>query len=155
MKNDPLISIGYMAKRTGVAVSAIRYYESQKLIPAVRNQSGHRLFPRSAIRRLSFILIAQQLGYSLEQIKIALNKLPDKRTPTKADWDKLATSFSRDLEKKIEQLQNLHDSLSACIGCGCLSLQSCKLYNPDDKMGKQGAGARYLLGDEVEPGFRS
>ncbi|MBE9565085.1 MAG: redox-sensitive transcriptional activator SoxR [Proteobacteria bacterium] len=148
MKNDPLVSIGFMASRTGVAVSAIRYYESENLIPAVRSPSGQRLFPRSAIRRVSFILISQQLGYSLEQIKAALNKLPDNRTPTKADWDKLATSFSRDLDERIQKLQNLRDSLSGCIGCGCLSLQRCRLYNPDDKINKRGAGARYLLGDD-------
>lgn len=149
MKKDPLVSIGFMAKRTGVAVSAIRYYESQQLIPAVRSASGQRLFPRSAIRRVSFILISQQLGYSLEQIKTILSQLPDNRTPTRADWDKLARSFSRDINNKINQLQNLRDSLSGCIGCGCLSLQRCKLYNPDDKINQRGAGARFLLGDEI------
>lgn len=149
MKNDPLISIGTMASRTGVAVSAIRYYESENLIPAVRSPSGQRLFPRSALRRVSFILIAQQLGYTLVEIKTALNKLPGSRTPTKADWDKLAKSFSRDLDTKILQLQNLRESLAGCIGCGCLSLKRCKLYNPDDKISKNGAGPRYLLGDDA------
>lgn len=149
MKNDPLISIGTMASRTGVAVSAIRYYESEKLIPAIRSVSGQRLFPRSAIRRVSFILIAQQLGYTLIEIKLALNKLPDNRTPTKADWDKLAKSFGQDLDAKILKLQKLRDSLSGCIGCGCLSLQRCKLYNQDDRINKRGAGPRYLLGDSA------
>lgn len=149
MRNDPLISIGTMASRTGLAVSAIRYYESENLIPAVRSPSGQRLFPRSALRRVSFILIAQQLGYTLVEIKYALKKLPGNRTPTKADWDKLAKSFSQDLDTKIMQLQNLRESLAGCIGCGCLSLQRCKLYNPDDKINKHGAGPRYLLGDDA------
>ncbi len=149
MKTDPLVSIGFMAQRTGVAVSAIRYYESEQLIPAVRSPSGQRLFPRSAVRRVSFILISQQLGYSLEQIKVVLNELPNNRTPNKADWEKLAKSFSHDLDAKLKQLQQLRDSLSGCIGCGCLSLQRCKLYNPDDKINKRGAGARYLLGDDA------
>ena len=147
MKKDPIISIGAVAKRTGSAVSAIRFYASKGLIPCIRNPGGHRLFHRSVIRRVSFILIAQNLGYTLGQIKVALDSLPDGRTPTKADWDRLSRIFSQDIDKRIEQLQELKDSLSGCIGCGCLSLQKCRLHNPQDQIHKRGPGARYLLGD--------
>lgn len=147
MKKDPLISIGVVAKRTGVAVSAIRYYESVGLLPAVRGAGGRRLFPRSVIRRVSFILISQQMGYSLEDIAELIATLPDQRTPTKADWQKLSGIFSRDIDRRIEHLTQLKGSLAGCIGCGCLSLKSCGLYNPEDNAAKQGNGPRYLLGD--------
>jgi MerR family redox-sensitive transcriptional activator SoxR len=150
MKNDPFISIGAVAKRTGTSVSAIRFYADEGIIPAIRNNAGQRLFHRSVIRRVSFILIAQNLGYSLSQITSALDALPDGRTPTKGDWDRLSRVFSKDIDAKIAQLQNLKDSLSGCIGCGCLSLKKCRLYNPDDHIRKQGAGARYLLGDSFK-----
>ncbi len=150
MKNDPLLSIGQIAKRTGAAVSAIRYYADEQLVPAQRGPGGQRLFPRSAIRRVSFILISQQLGYSLQEIKQVLATLPDGRTPTKADWDKFARLFSKDIDSKIEALQSLKDSLSGCIGCGCLSLKKCKLYNPEDRINHLGAGPRFLMGDAAE-----
>jgi MerR family redox-sensitive transcriptional activator SoxR len=147
MKKDPLLSIGAIAKRTGTSVSAIRFYESESLVPSVRSASGHRFFHRSAIRRVSFILIAQNLGYTLSQIAEVLKSLPEQRTPTKADWDKLGRVFSRDIEHRIDQLTVLKESLSACIGCGCLSLKSCRLYNPEDRAVERGSGPRYLLGD--------
>ncbi|MEM7360171.1 MAG: redox-sensitive transcriptional activator SoxR [Pseudomonadota bacterium] len=147
MKKDPFITIGAMAVRTGTNVSAIRFYADEGIIPSIRNAGGHRLFHRSVLRRVSFILIAQKLGYTLTQIRAALDSLPDSRTPTKADWDRLSRSFSKDIDQKIQQLQQLKESLSGCIGCGCLSLQRCRLYNPDDQIAKRGAGARYLLGD--------
>ena len=150
MEKDPFVSIGFVAKRTGAAVSAIRFYESKGLVPSVRNAGGHRTFRRSVIRRVSFILIAQGLGYSLEQIKAVLASLPDNRTPTKADWDRLARKFNRDLDSRIAQLLKLKESLSGCIGCGCLSLKRCHLYNPDDAIRKRGQGARYLLGDSFK-----
>lgn len=149
MKNDPLIPIGQVAKRTGAAVSAIRYYADENLLPAQRGPGGQRLFPRSAIRRISFILISQQMGYSLQEIKTVLATLPEGRTPTKADWDKLGRRFSKDIDAKIEALQTLKESLSSCIGCGCLSLSTCKLYNPEDRIKHRGAGPRYLMGDEA------
>ena len=151
MKKDPLVPIGFIAKRTGASVSGIRFYEKENLLPAVRSPSGHRLFHRSVIRRVSFILICQQLGYSLDDIRHALSSLPSKRTPTKADWDKLARQFRQDLDQKIQQLQSLRDSLSGCIGCGCLSLQRCRLYNLDDQIASKGAGPRFLMGDQPEP----
>jgi len=147
MQNDPLVSIGYVAKRTGTSVSAVRFYESERLIPSVRSASGHRLFARSVLRRVSFILISQNLGYTLHEIRAALESLPDNRTPTKADWQRLSKKFSKELEARIEKLRVLQRSLEGCIGCGCLSLKRCQLYNPDDAVAKRGAGARYLLGD--------
>ncbi len=147
MKNDPLVSIGTIAKRTGLSVSAIRFYESSGLLVATRGAGGRRLFMRSAIRRVSFILISQQLGYSLDEIKRVLSSLPAQRTPTKADWQKLSRQFSQDIDQRIEKLSQLKNSLSSCIGCGCLSLKSCALYNPDDRAAGLGDGPRYLLGD--------
>ena len=148
MSKDPLVSIGFVAARTGTAVSAIRFYESEKLIPAVRNAGGQRVFPRSVIRRVSFILIAQGLGYSLRDIRQALNSLPDGRTPSKTDWDRLGHQFNKDIDARIRQLQTLKEKLSGCIGCGCLSLRTCRLYNPDDAARLRGSGPRFLKGDQ-------
>jgi MerR family redox-sensitive transcriptional activator SoxR len=147
MQKEPVITIGALAERTGISVSAVRFYADEELIPSSRNAGGHRLFHRSVIRRVSFILIAQNLGYTLTQISAALAELPDGRTPTKADWDRLSRAFSQDIDDKIARLQNLKESLTGCIGCGCLSLQRCKLYNPDDQIVKRGAGPRYLMGN--------
>lgn len=147
MRDDPLISIGRVADRTGTTVSAIRFYADENLLPSVRSASGHRLFARSVLRRVSFILISQSLGYTLQEIKAVLGSLPSNRTPTKADWQRLSQHFSDDLDKKIETLQKLKSSLNSCIGCGCLSLTSCDLYNPDDSVAERGSGARFLLGD--------
>ena len=153
-KPKDLLSIGVIARRTGMQVSAIRYYADELLIPSVRSVSGHRLFSRSVIRRVSFILIAQSLGYTLTQIRAALESLPDNRTPTKADWEKLSRRFSKDIETQIERLQLLKNKLSSCIGCGCLSLRSCQLYNPNDFIADNGSGPRFLLGDQTT-GFNS
>ena len=147
MKNEPLISIGQIAKRTGVSVSAVRFYTDKKLVPCVRGSGGQRQFKRSAIRRVSFILISQRMGYTLSQIEEVLASLPENRTPTKSDWEKLSRVFSKDIDSRIAELQVLKESLSGCIGCGCLSLNSCRLYNPDDEINKKGAGPRFLLGD--------
>ncbi len=150
MKKDPLISIGRMAQRTGMAVSAIRYYESEGLLPAVRSPGGSRQFHRSSIRRVSFILISRQLGYTLPEIKSMMQGLPDGRTPTRADWQKLGRQFSRDIDRKIDRLNQMKASLSGCIGCGCLSLKACALYNPEDTAVQHGAGPRYLMGDKPD-----
>lgn len=141
------ISIGYLSKRTGVAVSAIRYYEGQRLLFPERNAGGQRRFLKADIRRLSFILIAQQFGFTLPQIAKTLGTLPEGRTPTKADWARISTQFRTVLDGKIETLTRLRDNLDGCIGCGCLSLDKCKLYNADDRAAKLGAGPRYLMGD--------
>lgn len=147
MVTDPHISIGVVAALTGIAASAIRYYESIGLLPAIGSAGGKRLFPRSVIRRVSFILISQQMGYTLEEIASLLDKLPQKRTPTKADWQKLSVEFSRDIDQRIERLTRLKESLSGFIGCECLSLKSCGLYNPQDQAGTFGDSPRYWLGD--------
>lgn len=150
MQKDTLLSIGVIAKRTGTQVSAIRFYADKELIPSVRNSTGQRLFARSVIRRVSFILISQQLGYSLKDVALALDSLPDNRTPTKADWTRLSKKFSRDIDQRIEKLQRLKDTLTGCIGCGCLSLNACNLYNPKDAIYHNGAGPRIYLGDKVK-----
>ncbi len=142
------ISIGQLADRTGLAVSAIRYYETQGLVSPERNAGGQRRFLRSDIRRLSFVQIAQQFGFSISQIRETFAALPDGRTPTKADWTKISHSFREELDQRIETLTNLRDKLDGCIGCGCLSLKSCALYNQQDRAGKLGAGPRYLMGDK-------
>jgi MerR family redox-sensitive transcriptional activator SoxR len=142
------ISIGQLADRTGLAVSAIRYYETQGLVSPERNAGGQRRFLRSDIRRLSFVQIAQQFGFSIGQIRETFEALPDGRTPTKADWTKISHSFREELDQRIETLTNLRDKLDGCIGCGCLSLKSCALNNQQDRAGKLGSGPRYLMGDK-------
>ena len=144
------ISIGYLADRTGLAVSAIRYYEAQGLVEPWRNAGGQRRFHRADIRRLSFIMIAQQIGFSLPQIRGFLRGLPNGRTPTKRDWAAISAEFRTLLDQRIETLVKLRDNLDGCIGCGCLSLSSCKLYNPDDRAAARGKGPRYLMGDSPE-----
>ncbi len=145
------LSIGALADRTGLAVSAIRYYESQGLIAPWRNGGGQRRFHRADIRRLSFVMIAQKFGFSLPEIRELLATLPGKRTPTPADWERISHTFRTRLDARIETLQRLRDNLDGCIGCGCLSLPKCKLYNPDDRARKRGRGPRYLMGDRPEP----
>ncbi len=150
MRATDRLSIGDLAARTGLAVSAIRYYETQGLITAERNAGGQRRFLRSDIRRLSFVLIAQQFGFSIEQIRTQLQTLPDGRSPTKKDWTRISRRFRRALDAKIETLTRLRDKLDGCIGCGCLSLQKCSLYNPDDRARRHGTGPRYLMGDRPD-----
>jgi len=145
-----LLTIGALAARTGLATSAIRYYEAQGLIAPIRNAGGQRRYLRGDIRRLSFVMISQQLGYTLSEIRAALASLPQGRNPTKADWTRLSKRFRGDLDAKIEQLTALRDRLDGCIGCGCLSLESCALYNPDDRIAARGAGPRYLMGDRAD-----
>jgi MerR family redox-sensitive transcriptional activator SoxR len=144
------ISIGQLATRTGLSVSAIRYYEEQGLVAPERNDGGQRRFLRSDIRRLSFVLIALQFGFALAEIRSELEKLPKYRTPTKRDWARIGRVFGKALDRKIDALQQLRTKLDGCIGCGCLSLQACKLYNPQDRAGRLGAGPRYLMGDRPE-----
>ncbi len=144
------LSIGALAARTGLAVSAIRYYEAQGLISPWRNSGGQRRFQRADIRRLSFVMIAQQFGFTLPQIRALLDQLPGGRTPTPEDWASLSTKFRAHLDQRIETLQRLRDNLDGCIGCGCLSLPKCALYNPGDAARHKGAGPRYLLGDRPE-----
>jgi MerR family transcriptional regulator, redox-sensitive transcriptional activator SoxR len=143
MPSAPL-SIGELARRAGLASSALRFYESQGLISGTRTEGGHRLYPRHVLRRVGFIRAAQMLGLSLPAIREALSTLPAGRTPTKADWAHLARTWRPMLDARIAALQRLRDRLDGCIGCGCLSLKTCALYNPEDVAGTQGAGARFL-----------
>ncbi len=147
MHRSDILSIGQLAQRTGLAVSAIRYYEREGLIHPSRNAGGQRRFLRSDIRRLSFIRIAQQFGFTLPQIRNELARLPNHRTPTAKDWAKISRDFHDHLTRQIETLTRLRDNLDGCIGCGCLSLKSCKLYNRDDQAASLGDGPRYLMGD--------
>ena len=145
-----LLTIGALARRTGLAVSAIRFYESKGLVRATRNEGGHRRFSRSDVRRLSFVLIAQQFGFTIEQIKRELDRLPSQRAPTKADWARISRGFRHALNEKIDTLTRLRDDLDGCIGCGCLSLQSCRIYNADDRAAQGGTGPRYLIDGRPE-----
>jgi len=144
------LSIGALAARTGLAVSAIRYYEAQGLIQPWRNAGGQRRFERADLRRLSFVMIAQQFGFTLPQIKAELDHLPGGRTPTKADWARISAGFRAVLDDRIATLTKLRDNLDGCIGCGCLSLEACALYNPTDRAAEKGPGPRYLMGDAPE-----
>ncbi len=141
------IAIGELAKRAGVNASTLRFYEDAGLLTATRTAAGRRQFPREALRRLGFIRVAQTVGLNLEQIKAALATLPQQRTPTKQDWQKLSRSWRPLLQQRIDTLTALRDQLASCIGCGCLSLKSCALYNPGDRAGGAGTGPRYLLGE--------
>ena len=140
---DPL-TIGQLAERTGVTVSAIRFYEDKGLIESFRTAGNQRRFLRSDIRRLSFILIVQKLGLSLEEIGDHLRSLPKGRNPSSFDWWKISEAIRESLDRRIAQLQALRDNLDGCIGCGCLSLKTCKLYNPDDIAAEGGPGPRVL-----------
>lgn len=151
MTTDAVIPIGELARRSGVAASALRFYEEQGLLQSRRSgsdkQGGRRHYLRSDLRRVAFVRAAQNVGLSLEQIRSALQTLPDARTPTPADWERLSRGWRPLLDARIAELTRLRDQLSACIGCGCLSLSKCALYNPADAAAQRGAGARYLLGD--------
>jgi len=145
MHKTDLLPIGDLAARTGLAVSAIRFYEAKGLIGPLRNAGGQRRFARSDIRRLSFIQIAQQLGFSIEEIRTHLAALPERRTPTQKDWAAISRVFRRRLDERIAAMAHMRDKLDQCIGCGCLSLRRCALYNPQDRLRQQGPGARLLL----------
>lgn len=141
-------TVGEVAARAGVATSALRFYESNGLIHSDRNEVGHRRYHADAIRRVAFITVAQRVGLSLREIRDALDGLPQGRTPTRRDWARLAASWQPMLDERIALLESMKDKLDGCIGCGCLSLDTCALYNPDDTAARRGSGPRYLLGDE-------
>ncbi|HTG46790.1 MAG TPA: redox-sensitive transcriptional activator SoxR [Actinomycetota bacterium] len=145
--NDGL-PIRDVSARSGVAPSALRFYESLGLISSERTAGGHRVYPRHVLRRVAFIRIAQRMGLSLQQVADALATLPPDRAPTKAQWAKLSRSWRRELDARIGTLERLRNDLTGCIGCGCLSLQTCTLYNPQDVAATRGESARYLLGDD-------
>ena len=141
------LTIGELAERSGVATSALRYYEDRGLIESERNTGGHRRFRRATIRRVAFITFAQRVGLSLDEIRSELDKLPGNRTPKSADWAKLSSSWTSRIDERIAELERLRAGLSECIGCGCLSLERCELSNPGDRAGARGAGPRYWIGD--------
>jgi MerR family redox-sensitive transcriptional activator SoxR len=145
LRSTDLIPIGEVARRTGLSVSAIRFYEDKGLIEPVRTSGNQRRFLRSDIRRVSFILIAQQLGLTLDEIAAEMARLPHGRTPTARDWRVISGSIRAVLDGKIAQLERTRDRLDGCIGCGCLSLANCAIYNPDDRLSAQGPGPRQLL----------
>lgn len=142
------ITIGQLSRRTGVASSALRYYDAEGLISSSRTPSGQRRFSRDTIRRVSFIRIAQEVGLTLTDIRDALASLPDHRTPTHADWELISSSWRPMLDARIRLLERLRDRLDGCIGCGCLSLDVCKIVNPDDYIASHGAGPRTLIEDD-------
>lgn len=145
MKSPTYISIGQLAKRVGTSVSAIRFYETKGLINSIRSAGGQRQFLRADIRRLSFILISQQLGFSLQDIAQQLEKLPDGRNPTQKDWEKISRNFRTILDQRIDAMTRMRDRLDGCIGCGCLSLKKCQIYNENDHVSGKGAGPRFIL----------
>ncbi len=131
-RRDDLLSIGEVAGRSGLATSAIRFYEDQGLVRSTRTEGNHRMFPRHTLRRLAFIRAAQRVGLSLDEVAAALSTLPPDRAPTKAEWARLSRTWRGRLDDRIAELERLRDDLTGCIGCGCLSLATCRLYNPQD-----------------------
>jgi MerR family transcriptional regulator, redox-sensitive transcriptional activator SoxR len=141
------LMIGDLAERSGASTSALRFYETKGLLSSDRTAGGHRVYPRSALRRVAFVRAAQRVGLSLEEIRTALDTLPSARTPTTEDWTRLSQSWRFRLDQRIADLNRLRDELDQCIGCGCLSLKTCTLYNPGDRAAALGTGPRYLWGD--------
>lgn len=140
-----VLTIGELAARSGVAPSALRFYEERGLIASERNGSGHRRYPRSVLRRVAFIVFAQKVGLSLDEIGAELARLPRNRAPERADWSKLSGSWTKRIDERIDELERMKIGLTACIGCGCLSLDRCQLANPRDRAARRGAGPRYWI----------
>ena len=141
------MTISEVAKRSGVAASALRFYEERGLIQSEREGTGHRRFARPVLRRIAFIVFAQRIGLSLEEIGAELAKLPPDRAPTGRDWSRLSSTWTSRIDERIAELQRLKAGLTTCIGCGCLSLDRCSLSNPNDRAARLGPGARYWMGD--------
>lgn len=141
-----MLGVGEVAKRSGINISTLHFYEAQGLLVSERSAGNQRRFQRDVLRRIAVIRVAQSLGVSLAEIAQALGQLPDQRTPTKADWAKLSSHWRSTLDQRIAELQLLRDKLTGCIGCGCLSLRACRLHNPDDALAKRGPGAQRLGG---------
>jgi MerR family redox-sensitive transcriptional activator SoxR len=148
MPETKTFTVGEVAARAGVATSALRFYESNGLISSERTDAGHRRYHADVLRRVGFIRVAQRVGLSLAEIRAALDSLPDARTPTRKDWARLASTWQPMIDERIALLEAMREKLDGCIGCGCLSLDTCQMYNPDDVAAGAGAGPRYLLGDE-------
>ncbi|BCW88844.1 Redox-sensitive transcriptional activator SoxR [Alphaproteobacteria bacterium SO-S41] len=150
MLSTDLLSIGQLAARTGLSVSAIRFYEAKGLVHPIRNTGGQRRFPRSDIRRLSFVVIAQMLGLSIQDIEGQLRRLPEGRTPNRKDWNDISRAVRATIDDKIAALTRMRERLDGCIGCGCLSLKTCALYNREDRAARLGAGPRYVVAEFSE-----
>jgi MerR family transcriptional regulator, redox-sensitive transcriptional activator SoxR len=144
---ETVLTISEVARRSGVAASALRFYETRGLITSQRAGSGHRRYPRSVLRRIAFIVFAQHVGLTLEEINVELAKLPEDRAPTRRDWSHLSTKWAARIDHNIAELERLKRGLTDCIGCGCLSLERCKLSNPDDRAARLGPGPRYWIAD--------
>ena len=142
-----LLTIGEVARRSGVAASALRFYEERELIGSVRAPSGHRRYPRAVLRRIAFIIFAQRIGLTLEEIARQLARLPEGRAPTRREWQALSSAWTARIDARIAELERLRDSLDSCIGCGCLSLDRCRLANPGDRAAERGAGPRYWIAE--------
>ena len=142
-----LLTISEVSRRSGVAASALRFYEERGLISSQRAGSGHRRYPRSVLRRIAFIVFAQRVGLTLEEIGAELAKLPPDRAPTRRDWSRLSSTWSARIDERIAELERLKVGLTECIGCGCLSLERCMLANPGDRAARLGPGPRYWVGD--------
>jgi len=142
-----LLTISEVSRRSGVAASALRFYEERGLIKSQRAGSGHRRYPRAVLRRIAFIVFAQRIGLTLEEVGTALAKLPQDRVPEGSDWAKLSVDWTSRIDERIVELQRLRAGLTQCIGCGCLSLDRCKLANPSDRVARYGPGPRYWVSD--------
>ncbi len=142
---DSELSIQAVSRRSGVASSALRYYEERGLISSQRARSGHRRYPRSALRRIAFVVFAQRVGLTLEEIGAELAKLPADRTPTREDWARISGTWTKRIDERIAELHRLRAGLTSCIGCGCLSIDKCRYANPADRAGRGGPGPRYWL----------
>jgi MerR family redox-sensitive transcriptional activator SoxR len=145
------LTISELSARSGAAPSALRYYEDLGLITAERTTGNQRRYPRYMLRRIAFVRAGRQIGLSLAEVKDALDRLPAGKAPTRADWSRVARSWQARIDQRVAELERLSDTLGSCIGCGCLSLRRCGLYNPGDRAAGLGAGARWLLGDEPDP----
>jgi MerR family redox-sensitive transcriptional activator SoxR len=143
---EKVITIGEAARRSGVAASALRFYEERGLIASERRGSGHRRYPRAVLRRVAFIVFAQKIGLTLEEIGAELARLPADRAPTRTDWSRLSRGWSARIDQRIAELERLKAGLTECIGCGCLSLDRCRLANPQDRAARNGPGPRYWMG---------
>jgi MerR family redox-sensitive transcriptional activator SoxR len=146
-----LLTIGEVARRSGVAASALRFYEDRGLIRSERAGSGHRRYQRPVLRRIAFIVFAQRVGLTLEEIGSELAKLPPDRAPTRVDWSRLSSTWTSRIDQRIAELERLKHGLTECIGCGCLSLERCQLANPGDRAAGYGPGPRYWIGDRPLP----
>ncbi len=142
-----VLTIGELAERSGVATSALRFYEEQGLIASERTDTGHRRYPRAIIRRVAFIVFAQKVGLSLEEVRVELARLPRNRAPDRADWGKLSAGWTKRIDERIAELERMKSGLTECIGCGCLSLDRCRFANPADRAGRRGSGPRFWIGE--------